>query len=117
MCGPLTRTRVILEGVDICACFKVEGRKIPLKDAAQTMNWPANDMENMCVFFDRELSTVNDRHLGGEADLIRKDLDALSATLKSVRQEASKWVEEGQGAVNPDEPIAKVLYPGGVDPR
>lgn len=116
-CGPLTRTRAILDGVDICTCFKVEGRKIPLKDAAQTMKWPANDMENICDFFDRELSTVNDRRLSGEKDLIRKDLQTLRVKLKTVRQEALKWMEEGQGTINPDEPIAKVLYPGGVDPR
>jgi len=116
-CGPLTRTRAILDGVDICTCFKVEGRKIPLKDAAQTMNWPANDMENICDFFDRELSNVNDRQLKDEKELIRRDLQALRAKLKMVRQEASKWIEEGQGAIRSDEPITKVLYSGGADPR
>jgi hypothetical protein len=109
--GRVTKSTARLNQDILAVAYKVEGRKITTRDSMRTM---LNDIREMRILIDQISRKAND--IGNT-----QEKQTLRVALENVRQHIAeaelRRIEVGDAPVLSDEPISKVLYPGGVDPK
>jgi len=108
--GRLTRSIACLNQDTLAVAYKIEGRKITTQDSMRTMTQDIRETTVLIGHIERRLTEISNQ-LNEKRDIIR-----ILEEVKSHLTVANKSrIEVGQSDVLSDEPISKVLYPGGGD--
>lgn len=109
--GRLTRSTASLKKDTLAVAYKVEGRKIGRRDAIRNLTHDLQEMEQTLALIERRLLEI-----GGQDDNRKILRDHLNQIGREVRicEATKKKISESRDIS--DEPIAKVMYPGGLGP-
>jgi hypothetical protein len=109
--GRLTRSAAVLNQAVLAVAYKVEGRKIARKDAMRTMTHDIREMNLLLGQIERRMADISSQFTG------KMELRNILEEVKNhiiVSEKARQMI--GEAIEYSDEPITKVLYPGGIDP-
>jgi hypothetical protein len=114
--GRLTRSVAILNQDVLAETYKIEGRKITTKDSMRTMMHDIREMNQLLMHVERRIAEIGNE--GGSRGADRRVLKGELEEIRSLIAVAEvKRQELAVAEVISDEPITKVLYPGGLDPN
>lgn len=109
--GRVTKSTATLNQTMLAVAYKVEGRKIARRDAMRTMTHDIQEMNQLLGQIERRMGDLSSQF--AEKRPLRDVLEEVKTHVliaEKTRQMISNSVDIS------DEPIAKVLYPGGIDP-
>lgn len=109
--GRLTRSQAVLNEYTLAVAYKVEGRKIVRTDAIRNMTHDLQELNGTLIQIERRLSEIS-----GYASAKSEMREMLDGVRREVRIAESTRQIMSDSADTSDEPIAKVIYPGGVNP-
>jgi hypothetical protein len=109
--GRLTRSAAVLNTTVLAVAYKVEGRKIARKDAMRTLTHDIREMNLLLGQIEPRIADISGQFA------VKMELRGLLEEVKNhimVSDKARQMIAEAEDSS--DEPISKVLYPGGIDP-
>jgi hypothetical protein len=109
--GRLTRSTATLNQTVLAVAYKVEGRKITRRDAMRTMTHDIQEMNQLLGQIERRMGDISSQFT--EKRVLRDLLEEVKNHLM-ISEKGRQMI--GDSVDISDEPISKVLYPGGIDP-
>jgi len=109
--GRITRSTASLNQAILAVAYKVEGRKIARRDAMRTMERDIREMNQLLGQIERRMTDISSQF--PEKRRLREMLEEVKNHI--IHSERSRHMIGQMEDIN-DEPISKVLYPGGIDP-
>jgi hypothetical protein len=109
--GRITMSTATLNQAILAKAYKVEGRKIPRRDAMRTMERDIREINHLLGQIERRMVDIylepqDKRQLRQMLEEVKNLIGLSDRSRQSL----------GQADDINDEPISKVLYPGGIDP-
>ena len=109
--GRITRSTACLNQAILAVAYKVEGRKIARRDAMRTMERDIREMNQLLGQIERRMTDISSQF--PEKRRLREMLEEVKNHI--IHSERGRHHIGQMEDIN-DEPISKVLYPGGIDP-
>jgi len=112
--GRLTQNRALLNGDLLAVAYKLEGRKIYQKDAIRVIGQWEREITAVVKHIVRGMNDLVDYRLGNtDKRALKGELDRVSVQINHAKDIRYKI---GDADELSDEPMSKVVYPGGNGP-
>ncbi|MCJ1402768.1 hypothetical protein MMC11_005989 [Xylographa trunciseda] len=110
--GRLTKDLALLNQDTLAMAYKIDGRKIPKKDAIRSMAQDIRELTAFISYLERRMGDIDSKPFSQETAHLKRALEGVK-NQNGIADEHRRRI--GDDADISDEPIAKVIYPGGVD--
>ncbi|MCJ1358331.1 MAG: hypothetical protein MMC33_008330 [Icmadophila ericetorum] len=112
--GRLTRCQALLNQDIIASAYKVDGRKIPKHDALRILGQDICSLQSVLGFIEVTINNLDVKPFGNQRRELKMAMEGFRKAIATVDQRKKALYNEKDIS---DEPITKVLYPGGVDAK
>ena len=114
--GRVTRNVALLNQDILAVTYKIDGRKTTRNDVVRSLAKDARELREYIKFIEKRVAEIDVRLFGLSAEKrqLKHWIDNVIAYLNLADQERNRLGRERECC---DEPIAKVLYPNGIDLR
>ncbi len=110
--GRLTKNVALLNQNTLAIAYKVEGRKISMSDTLRNMSQDIRDLKQLIVYIENRMFGLNYKPSVTEKLELQQALEQVKERIL-VAEDNQRRIGE-YDAIS-DEPIGKVLYPGGIE--
>jgi hypothetical protein len=109
--GRITKSVAELNGDNLAVAYKIEGRKITMRDAMRTMMQDIREMKSLLFNIERRITEISNENADKRA--LRLEMNEINALITHADRGRRDLSESDTLS---DEPIGKVLSSGGLDP-